>query len=94
MAREIKTLEISYYLMEIISIFLKSINKSNEEELILISSSNLSPANVTVNVIGEVLKPGSFIKVKANISLMQSILVAGGFKQKQLKKVHICYSFK
>jgi polysaccharide export outer membrane protein len=57
----------------------KKISKSNQE-LISISSSNLSPSTVTVNIIGEVVNPGS-LQVKANTSLMQSILSAGGLSK-------------
>ena len=62
------------------NIHIPRIAKQSNEELIMISSSNLSPSTVTVNVIGEIAKPGS-IKVKANTSLMQSILFAGGLNK-------------
>ena len=59
-----------------------SINVSKAEVLstersFKLSRSNIAPSKITVNVIGEVLKPGE-IKIPANTSLSQAILLAGG----------------
>ncbi len=61
----------------------KSLSKTNYE-LIIESSSNLAPSFITINVIGEVIKPGQ-VQVKANTSITQSILIAGGFTKKAKK---------
>ena len=51
--------------------------KSVPESIAKITMSNLAPDFIRVNVIGEVLKPGE-IKIPANTSLSQAILLAGG----------------
>ena len=60
-----------------------ALNKTNYE-LIKESSSNLAPSSITISVIGEVSKPGQ-VQVKANTSVTQSILIAGGFTKKAKK---------
>ena len=44
---------------------------------ISVSSVNLSPQTITVNIIGEVVRPGS-VTVKTNTPLSQGLLAAGG----------------
>ncbi len=61
----------------------KALSKTNYE-LIMESASNLAPSFITINVIGEVIKPGQ-VQVKANTSITQSILIAGGFTKKAKK---------
>ena len=61
----------------------KSFSKTNYESIVE-SSSNLAPSFITINVIGEVIKPGK-VQVKANSSINQSILIAGGFTKKAKK---------
>jgi polysaccharide export outer membrane protein len=46
-------------------------------EVIELASTTLSPDTITVNVIGEVLRPGS-LSVPANTPLVQAVLAAGG----------------
>ena len=48
-----------------------------DKELLKISSSSLSPDFIKVNIIGEVMNPGSF-KLDANSTLTDGILAAGG----------------
>ncbi len=50
---------------------------NNSKESFKIAEANLSPEFINLNIIGEVKNPG-IIKVKANTSLNQSILLAGG----------------
>jgi polysaccharide export outer membrane protein len=47
------------------------------KESIELAAVNLSPQEITVNVVGEVRKPGR-IQVGANTPLMQAVLAAGG----------------
>ncbi|PZV05946.1 MAG: sugar transporter [Cyanobium sp.] len=47
------------------------------EESIELAAVNLSPQEITVNVVGEVKKPGR-IQLGANTPLMQAVLAAGG----------------
>ena len=61
----------------------KSFSKTNYESIVE-SSSNLAPSFITINVIGEVIKPEK-VQVKANSSINQSILIAGGFTKKAKK---------
>ena len=56
-----------------------------EPRLLNIAASNLSPKIININIIGEVKKPGR-IQVPANTTMMQSILLAGGFKEIKASK--------
>ena len=51
--------------------------KNSNKELLLITSSTLSPENIRVNFIGEVLSPGTR-EIKPNSTLVEGILAAGG----------------
>ena len=57
------------------------ISKAEEtpEEAMELAAVNLSPQVISVNVIGEVLKPGS-VQLQANTPLVQAVLAAGGPK--------------
>jgi polysaccharide export outer membrane protein len=55
--------------------------QQKESELIAISSSVFAPASITVNVEGEVKRPGPQ-RVKANSTLSNAILAAGGLSLK------------
>ena len=46
-------------------------------EVLELASANLSPQNITVNVVGEVKSPGG-LKLRAGTPLMQALLAAGG----------------
>lgn len=48
-----------------------------ENELLAVAGSNFAPASITVNVVGEVERPGPQ-NVKANSPLSQAVLSAGG----------------
>jgi polysaccharide biosynthesis/export protein len=49
---------------------------------------NLSPATISVNVIGEVEQPGT-IQLPPNTSLSQAILAAGGFNERATERVQL-----
>tara|TARA_Y100001968_G_C19437454_1_gene760555 strand:+ start:1494 stop:2543 length:1050 start_codon:yes stop_codon:yes gene_type:complete len=51
--------------------------KALSEEEISLSSANLSPQTITVNIIGEVNNPGA-VRLKANTPISQAVLAAGG----------------
>lgn len=55
------------------------------EEASLIGSANLSPADMQVGILGEVLSPG-IVKVPPNTSLNQALLLVGGFNKRAQKK--------
>ncbi len=55
------------------------------DELAEIRASSFSPEVLDINVVGEVVKPGS-IPLPPKSSLNQAILAAGGFKQTRAKK--------
>jgi polysaccharide biosynthesis/export protein len=55
------------------------------EELQFISDTTLSPATIDVNVVGEVIKPGT-VKIKPNTPLNTAVLAAGGFNEKRANK--------
>lgn len=58
------------------------------EEVTKISRLNLSPDFIAVNVVGEVNSPG-LIRVRANASLSEVLLAAGGTKRVRAKKTNI-----
>ena len=67
-------------------IVVKKADKGNKEfNRLLISKSNFSPNEITVNVIGEVVNPGQ-IRVRANSPLSEALLAAGGLTRKANKK--------
>jgi polysaccharide export outer membrane protein len=49
------------------------------EEAVEVSSANLSPQQIQVNVVGEVVSPGR-LQVPASLPLVQAVLAAGGLK--------------
>jgi polysaccharide biosynthesis/export protein len=54
----------------------------NHAQMIKISSSNLAPDTIGVNVIGEVTKPG-IVRVRANSHLANAIQAAGGLNKQR-----------
>lgn len=63
----------------------ESIKMKNLFEL---SRSNIAPANITVNVIGEVKIPGMHT-IQSNSTITQAIFAAGGFNRRANKKVKL-----
>ncbi len=63
---------------DIIEINKVKVNAKMPTKVLEIARSNLSPKNITINVIGEVEKPGEY-KVKSNTTLNKGILIANGF---------------
>lgn len=57
----------------------------NAEELQELADASFSPDIITVNVVGEVVTPGSVV-VSPNTSLNQAILAAGGFDSNRARK--------
>ncbi len=49
------------------------------EEAVEVSSSNISPQRIQVNVVGEVVSPGR-LEVPASLPLVQAVLAAGGLR--------------
>ena len=72
------------YLFDGDIIFLKKANNI-EPKLLNVAASNLSPKIININIIGEVKNPGR-IQVPSNTTMMQSILLAGGFKEIRASK--------
>ncbi len=60
----------------------------NEDELLEISSSNLSPGTIVVRVIGSVNRPGQ-LTLKSNTALSQAIYAAGGPREWRTNKGNI-----
>jgi polysaccharide biosynthesis/export protein len=58
--------------------------KLNEKELFDLARGTLSPSQITVNVVGEVERPGA-VNLKPNSTLNQAILTAGGFDRNAVK---------
>ena len=59
---------------------------ANPEEIGLLTSNNLSPDAISVNVVGEVENPGP-VSVAANTTLNQAVLAAGGFNSRAKQTV-------
>ena len=56
----------------------------SSEQIIRLSASSLSPAQITVNIVGEVVSPGA-IQLAPNTPLNQAILAAGGLNNRASK---------
>ena len=66
------------------NIIISRANTLSTEEALRISESNLASPSITVNVIGEVKKPGQY-GIKSNSPLSQAILSAGGISSRGKK---------
>ncbi len=55
------------------------------EEQQFLGSATLSPATIDVNVVGEVIRPGT-VKIKPNTPLNTAVLAAGGFNSQRANK--------
>tara|TARA_Y100001968_G_C19424474_1_gene753554 strand:- start:522 stop:1613 length:1092 start_codon:yes stop_codon:yes gene_type:complete len=66
------------------SILVQKSNKLRADELHIISRSNFTPATISVNVIGEVIKPG-IQTLRSNVPLTEALLSAGGLTAKSNK---------
>ncbi len=60
-------------------------DKITDEESQTIASGTISPGEITVNVVGEVVSPGP-VQVPPNTPLNQAILAAGGFDNQRANK--------
>lgn len=58
------------------------------EESVTISSANFSPAEMSVQVVGEVASPGG-VTLPANATLNQAILAAGGFESSRAQSSRV-----
>lgn len=63
----------------------KSVVPLTAEEQQFLSDATLSPATIDVNVVGEVIRPGT-VKIKPNTPLSTAVLSAGGFDSKRANK--------
>lgn len=61
---------------------------ASPEQIGLLTTTNLSPDTITVNVVGEVERPGS-VAVAANTTLNQAVLAAGGFNRRARETVEL-----
>jgi polysaccharide biosynthesis/export protein len=62
----------------------KAIALSNEEAL-TIGSASFAPENIRVNVVGEVVRPGT-VELQPNTPLNQAILTSGGFDNRRASR--------
>lgn len=53
-----------------------------------LATSNLSPTTISVNVVGEVMRPGA-IDLPPNVSLNQALLAAGGFNSQRARRSRV-----
>lgn len=60
-------------------IYIPTATNPSPAESVAISDANFSPSEIPVQVVGEVVNPGT-VQVPANTTLNQAILAAGGFK--------------
>ena len=66
-------------------IFIAQAEDLDSEEAVALAEANFSPANINVNVVGEVENPGA-VSVPANTPFNQALLAAGGFDLQRAKK--------
>ena len=74
----------NHYIYDGDSIRIHPIKSRENNELFTIASSSFSPDTITINVVGEVYKPG-LQTIKTNSPLSQAILSAGGITNKSNK---------
>lgn len=53
-----------------------------------LANANISPSTITVNVVGEVVRPGA-VAVPPNTSLNQALLAAGGFDNRRARQSRV-----
>lgn len=70
------------------SIVIPEADELSYDEVNILAYANISPDEMTVNVVGEVESPGS-IQVNPNTPLHQAILAAGGFDTNRAKKKEV-----
>ena len=70
------------------SIVIPEADELSYDEVNVLAYANISPDEMTVNVVGEVESPGS-IQVQPNTPLHQAILAAGGFDINRAKKKEV-----
>lgn len=63
------------------SIRVPAAQQQTESELLTVASSSFAPTSITVNVVGEVVRPGPQ-QVRANSPLSQAVLAAGGVSKR------------
>jgi polysaccharide export outer membrane protein len=68
------------YLMDGDTIEIPKVAEVNIGDVVALSSTNIAPRNIRVNVVGEVVQPGSY-QLRSDSSLNDAILSAGGFSQ-------------
>ncbi|MEM9978903.1 MAG: SLBB domain-containing protein, partial [Cyanobacteria bacterium P01_D01_bin.2] len=61
---------------------------ANPEQIGQLTATNLSPDTISVNVVGEVERPGT-VAVAANTTLNQAVLAAGGFNRRARETVEL-----
>ncbi|MBE9068849.1 SLBB domain-containing protein [Leptolyngbya cf. ectocarpi LEGE 11479] len=61
---------------------------ASPEHISLLTTTNLSPDTITVNIVGEVERPGT-VAVAANTTLNQAVLAAGGFNRRAHETVEL-----
>ncbi len=70
------------------TVFVPTATEINPAEVSQLAASSLSPARITVRVVGEVGKPGT-IEVAPNTTLSQALLAAGGINRDRGKKSEV-----
>ncbi|OZH52457.1 polysaccharide export protein [Hydrocoleum sp. CS-953] len=70
------------------TIYVPVADEVNLDELAEVTASSFSPGNLKINVIGEVVKPGT-VFVTPNSTLNQALLAAGGFNPARAKTEEI-----
>ncbi len=61
---------------------------ASPEQVGLLTATNLSPDTITINVVGEVERPGA-VAVAANTTLNQAVLAAGGLNRRARQRVEL-----
>lgn len=61
---------------------------ANSEQVGRLTTTNLSPDTISINIVGEVERPGT-VAVAANTTLNQAVLAAGGFNRRARETVEL-----
>ena len=67
------------------TIIVPAATELNQAERLAITDSTLSPASISVNIVGEVRQPGP-VQIKPNTPLSQAVLAAGGFDNRRANR--------
>ncbi|RKH75066.1 sugar ABC transporter substrate-binding protein, partial [Corallococcus praedator] len=70
------------------TVYIPTATSVTAEEATELASASFSPNTIAVNVVGEVVEPGT-VQVPPNVTLNQAILAAGGFDNRRARTADV-----